>query len=595
MRLQRDAAASPPVIESLLAAFLLQQFAWGFMSPQLIRKIASLAVQDAERAQSTGGVLKDLQNISKIGGSGHLDNNMHRDLQPFLSKTKIPPALKAQFPFKTSGFQQQSIVLPHELFAALCHDYPNAWQTVLLPEQNLLQEFWAAQAEHPNMIGNPIQQRPNYTTKCLPLGLHGDEVPITGKGKVWSKSFLTFEWLSLLGRGWGPARMFFIWGGFDKLLDISDTGTLAYFWKILAWSFFWLLQGTWPTHDWQGNQYGPDTAEGQKAGTYLANGYFAIIWALMGDLDYLAKTLHLPRSTSHNPCSLCRCTLNGDTSWKFFAPNASWRNCIWKPLDWIGWSDRSKIGLFSIPGISAVTVGLDYMHNKYLGTDQPQFGSVLYMLCYMVLPDSPIQNLLACWDVISKYYVDHNCRNRYGSITKLSMFLRKSGVIKMRGKAAELKGLGAPLLFLWEKYMNPGLDVHRKVRLLLKLNCKMEAIVDTYSDCFKLPAEIAAEFLDACWVMYELEKELHQHFLDDEDCDKKLFSLTSKAHMVMHSAMLSGTISPRLIWCFMGEDFMRKIQKLAESCVRGVKGTNVSQKMTMHYRLALHMELLSLE
>jgi hypothetical protein len=34
----------------------------------------------------------------------------------------------------------------------------------------------------------------------------------------------------------------------------------------------------------------------------------------------------------------------------------------------------------------------------------------------------------------------------------------------------------------------------------------------------------------------------------------------------------------------MGEDFMRKIQKLGESSVRGNKATAVSQKMMMHYR-----------
>ena len=143
--------------------------------------------------------------------------------------------------------------------------------------------------------------------------------------------------------------------------------------------------------------------------------------------------------------------------------------------------------------------------------------------------------------------------------------------------------------------MNASLDIHKKINLILKLNCNMETLLDTYADCFKLQPEAAREFSDSCCAMYELQKELHSHFLGDEECGKKLFSLTSKSHMVMHSALLSGIVSPRLVWCFMGEDFMRKVQRLAESCVKGVRNTNVSQKMNMHYRLALHMQLLSAE
>jgi hypothetical protein len=71
----------------------------------------------------------------------------------------------------------------------------------MLPNPNILDEFWAAQAEHPAMNGHPIASKADKS-KYLLISLHGDEVPVTGKGKVWSKSMLTFEWLSLLGAGW---------------------------------------------------------------------------------------------------------------------------------------------------------------------------------------------------------------------------------------------------------------------------------------------------------------------------------------------------------------------------------------------------------
>ena len=139
--------------------------------------------------------------------------------------------------------------------------------------------------------------------------------------------------------------------------------------------------------------------------------------------------------------------------------------------------------------------------------------------------------------------------------------------------------------------MNASLDVHKKIKLMLQFNCQMESILDTYADCFKLPPDEAKQFLKCGFVMYQLQTDLHQHFQVDDGCAKTLFSVTSKAHMVMHSCLLSANISPRMVWCFMGEDFMRKIQRLAESCVRGVRSTKVSHKMTMHYRLALHLQL----
>ena len=439
------------------------------------------------------------------------------------------------------------------------------------------------------MEGNPIRDRVDLGSKCIPLGFHGDEVPITGKGKCWCKSMLTFEWCSLLGQGLTCDRMFWVWGSFDKLLE--EEVTLHVFWKVISWSFFWLQQGKWPTTDWNGNSYPVNSIEGQRAGSFLAGGYYAIIWAVMGDLDYLCKTLLLPRSTSSQPCCLCKCTLNGNLSWKNNSVDAEWCLSVWKPLDWCNWEDKSKCGLFSIPGVSAVTVALDWMHNKYLGIDQHQFGSVLYILCFMVLPDTPKENLAVCWSHIKSFYRSHNTANRYQNISKLSMFLKRSGVIKLRGKAGELKGLGPAIYDLWKAKMNPVLSVHTKIELLLKLNCKLEDTLSFYSDEIKLPAPAAKRCDEYAMALLQLQLELNQHFLEDDACTKVLFSLTSKGRMIRHSTLLSSYIHPWRLWCFMGEDFMRRVQKIGEASVRGLQATAVSTKMVSHYRLGMHLQL----
>ena len=209
----------------------------------------------------------------------------------------------------------------------------------------------------------------------------------------------------------------------------------------------------------------------------------------------------------------------------------------------------------------------------------------------MILPNQPKQNLAECWAAIVSFYKANNSKHRYQNITKLSMFVRKSGVIKLRGKAAELKGFSGAILHIWQQYMNPTLDIHKKIKLMLKLNLKMEEMMDLYTDQIKFPAASAQKFVEFGFAMFQLQKDINNHFNADPDCNKQLFSLTGKIHMVLHSCLLSDRINPKLVWCFMGEDFMRKVQKLGESCVRGNKTAAVSQKMMMHYRLAMHFHL----
>ena len=590
-RLQKDGVANPVKVESALANYLLSEFAWGGMSVQTVQKIASLALKDALQIKS-GGQLSDLETLAKLGGTSSLSNNMHRDImKKFNHFSSLPEGQDVGMVFKNSADDKvQKVMLPHELFSAIYNSYPQAWDKIMIPNNQKLVEFWNAQENHPNMEGNPIKDRPDYKTKCVPLGFHGDEVPITGKGKCWCKSMLTFEWCSLVGFGSTCEKMLWVWGSFEKIMVAE---TLPTFFRVLAWSFFWLQQGRWPTQDWQGNPYPRSTVEGQRAGKLLANGFYATIWAVMGDLDYLNKTLQLPRSTSHHPCTLCRCTLNGPLSWKQNDDQAEWITSCWKPLEWIAWDGRSKVELFSIPGISAVSVALDYMHNKYLGADQYLYGSILYLLCYTILPSSPTQNLATCWQKIVDFYKANNVKNRFRSILKLSMFIRKTGVVKLRGKAGELKGICQAMLHLWQQHMNPNLETHGKIHLLLKMNSEIEEELSLFSDEICLPKRSADKCVRLGFAMIQLGSALQSHFADDEDCDKQLFNVTAKFHMILHSLKLSYFIHPCRVWCFMGEDFMRTVQKIGESCVRGLQPTVVSSKMMSHYRLGLHLELSS--
>jgi len=63
------------------------------------------------------------------------------------------------------------------------------------PSIEVIENFWAAMGDHPLTTSTPIRGREEYTKLCVPLRLHGDEVPVTGVGKAWQKMYLILSWM----------------------------------------------------------------------------------------------------------------------------------------------------------------------------------------------------------------------------------------------------------------------------------------------------------------------------------------------------------------------------------------------------------------
>ena len=129
-----------------------------------------------------------------------------------------------------------------------------------------------------------------------------------GVGKVWCKLATSFSWCSMLGKGDVRDKQLYIYSYFDHFVT---AGTVDAVFDILRWSFTALAEGKWPRRDWQNKPL-----RGDKGGTPLAGGYRGVLFGLLGDLEFQASVLQLPRwSAKRNLCSLCRCTRDGDLSW----------------------------------------------------------------------------------------------------------------------------------------------------------------------------------------------------------------------------------------------------------------------------------------
>ena len=351
-----------------------------------------------------------------------------------------------------------------------------------------------------------------------------------------------------------------------------------------------MSSGAFPACDWNGHLFDADSPAGKKAGTALAGGYIAPLVALQGDLEYFSTHLQMPRwNAASGCCSLCRAGGSGVTSCKVFDDAPPSKETVWTASSRkaLGFSSQAKI--FDLPWLSACNVCLDSLHCKYLGTDQYQFASILYILCYHILDNEPATNLGLLWNRIQKHYAEQNTSYRYKYLNKLSMFVRAKGPLKLRGKGAEIKGFGAILLLLWLEFKNDALEIHRMITAMLKLNVEMETILAA-NKCYDAFPPIPARRFHACAnQMAHIQCLLYDRFVDEPG--PTLFGVTSKLHSLVHIASLAAFLNPQRVWCFAGEDYMNVCKILCKQCVHGVKPFFAPAKMMSHFQVGMHYQM----
>ena len=231
-----------------------------------------------------------------------------------------------------------------------------------------------------------------------------------------------------------------------------------------------------------------------------------------------------------------------------------------------------------------MNVSYDFMHTKHLGVDQVQFGAILHLLCFAILPKQPLQNLEICWKHIAQSYKDNGIVERYRGMRKLTLFSRKNKSPKLKGRAAQIAALGVPLLSLWEKYMNGELEVHKKIKTLLKANVALEKIMQENRHEIAFNASSAKKFKQLAFALTQLHMDLSLHF------ENELFPDIPKIHHFLHSCMQSGVLNPRLTWCYKGEDYQRITRTLASSSAKGLQGPQVANKMLAKLRAGWHLK-----
>ena len=137
------------------------------------------------------------------------------------------------------------MLLPHELFAAIYEHYPEMWKRIVIDSEQTCQTFWNSVQGSQHFRQHPIRFRQNYSTKCVPLKMHGGGTPVTGLGKSWGKMVDVFSVSSLLTCGHTILRNLMIFMLFQHL-RCAQAGhhTLNTLYRKLVWSFQCLWEGT---------------------------------------------------------------------------------------------------------------------------------------------------------------------------------------------------------------------------------------------------------------------------------------------------------------------------------------------------------------
>jgi hypothetical protein len=393
----------------------------------------------------------------------------------------------------------------------------------------------------------------------------------------------------MLGSGTTNDVQYLIWScftlAFNKSVD-RRSDTMKVFSRIMSWSFYWLYLGRWPTHDWNGVEYTEPSQEWKLATEmyYLAEGYAGLFFSNTCDLDFYAKLWRLENhNNSSQPCFLCPASLEDHVNWRNFKPGAGWIASTYTNAQWLE-AHPFHFSIFDLPFIGVWFLNPDYMHCKYLGVDQYFYGSILKLLVFHTLPGDPATNMAIIWKDLAKYFRENHVENAYRLIT-VNMFNNKD-FPRLKGRAAELRHLGKAMAHVFDKYCVPGRLLHTRVKATLKLNNKLEQVLDEHrgwnfqGDMYDKLVKAGHDFLvgyNACQAAASRER-------------LELFSVTIKGHHVLHSVYRSNWIHPKMCWCFGGESFMKVIKQLHASCTKSLAPIKATVKTSEKFMMALHYQ-----
>ena len=303
-----------------------------------------------------------------------------------------------------------------------------------------------------------------------------------------------------------------------------------------------------------------------------------------------SQEFKLPWPTSNRPCAKCPCNVT-DMPWTDVSDHACWMPHVWTDHAWrVQFPNHHPI--FDVPGVTVKMVMFDLLHVKHLGTDSYFFGSVLWLLCYELLPNDPANNLQYVFDRCLDYWDRESVSNHYNHI-KLSMFVKENDFPRLKGRGAEIKAMAHPLVEIWEMWMDDTVDEHAFVYEGLRMSARMENILSANVRCSRLPPAAAHEFKECAFAFLAVQTAAAQIYNTRVPNPLFLFDVTIKSHCLAHVGLECLFMNPRMGWNYTGEHYVSRMKVVASSCCKGNRPDQSQRKMIAKYRQGFHYSIVS--
>ena len=123
-----------------------------------------------------------MRHIAGIGADGSIPGSIHRDLTNQLAPQELsdPYAITLRCATGTAGVfrpLQFTMLLPHELFAAMYTSYNELFRRCVCSGSDELVKFWDDMAGHPLLNGNVVLGVDNYKKQSRPSGVAWGRCP----------------------------------------------------------------------------------------------------------------------------------------------------------------------------------------------------------------------------------------------------------------------------------------------------------------------------------------------------------------------------------------------------------------------------------
>ena len=324
----------------------------------------------------------------------------------------------------------------------------------------------------------------------------------------------------------------------------------------------------------------------------LGNCFFGVVWILRGDLEHFNLELNLPNPNSNAPCALCPANTTDRPMHEYRTGRMRWMADIYSRARFFATRWCTHAIFHDVHGgIYSATVFPDWLHTKHLGTDAYFYGSVLWMLVYMLLPGTPQENMNTVLAEIKTHYTRLAIPYRYQNI-KLSMFCDRQDPPgthpKLKGRGAEIRYVGFALQVIWERYMDRSNTQQVQVLVALNASVAAEQILIDHKHCFCFSSDVGRQFKNHVFAFLVAFNALGSFY--SRVLNVKLFDLTVKAHYLAHLGLIGEYCNPRLGWAYSGEDLMHHCQRLMSMCCKGTKPLITAEKFAERYAMGMHLK-----